>query len=822
MRSRSLFGLSAYIAIASFLSIQILSRTVSAKLEEKFTVDWPNQGERWEKYSNDEGKIYFWSETFKRSQWEDPRDALKVHEAREDIFGNAKEQEESERLQRQRQQQQTEEQRKFKEDEERRRITRIAYEEEQQRRSERDLVSRELDAHDGERIVREERERREREERKKLEEKKQEMNVERMRQEKTEAKERAEAMEKERLQRMEYVKKEKERKEELRKDTERKEKERIENERKKKGDDERQRLMRAAKLVEEETKKEEDLKRTKTTNEDSDTPKPFSYSATTTTTTSKNVEEDDDSTNKKKMKVARDDNSNNNNSKTKRDEHEAPNPLPDPEHHDDVNSDHALNIDDHEGAPKRHAPFVDGVVAQFFIFLVTTLTIWIKTMFRKFKEWQLAKELEKESDENENDIFHYGVEEPYGGGSGSPYGSPTRNRNGSRTSLLSMTSPVASVANDLEDQRVKYGGSAKKNSYYFSRRLSQSRIMMIDVSNAYGIFRKSRIIGMYFERLMKSTEIFFLARLFISFYYFNAAAEKYAYYVWRFKYYEFHKEHGFPRGQVDFPIGVPYGALLVVVITTLMVHDIKPSMCCVYLLFWDARESLYLFQEVFLGPKLVFNELAMKRLSVLGSTLLLLVNTIQSRRSLAAAAAVDGRDGLLFSKFGNPRTQRESFSSKLKSITLALARLALASAFLYVGWEQVSRIAKKDYAYYQEMYANGNGSATKKTAVGQDALKATDYQKDGHDSNWLLIQFILAMPLFLGLRTKFVCRLMALSLFLEACLSWDFWNAKTFMPEHARTHFVVNLSCAGGMLLLQMFGAGAYSFDSWLLPKKIV
>ena len=86
MRSRSLFGLSAYIAIASFLSIQILSRTVSAKLEEKFTVDWPNQGERWEKYSNDEGKIYFWSETFKRSQWEDPRDALKVHEAREDIF----------------------------------------------------------------------------------------------------------------------------------------------------------------------------------------------------------------------------------------------------------------------------------------------------------------------------------------------------------------------------------------------------------------------------------------------------------------------------------------------------------------------------------------------------------------------------------------------------------------------------------------------------------------------------------------------------------------------------------------------------------------
>ena len=43
------------------------------------------------------------------------------------------------------------------------------------------------------------------------------------------------------------------------------------------------------------------------------------------------------------------------------------------------------------------------------------------------------------------------------------------------------------------------------------------------------------------------------------------------------------------------------------------------------------------------------------------------------------------------------------------------------------------------------------------------------------------------------------------------------------MPEHARTHFVVNLSCAGGMLLLQMFGAAvSLSFDAFLLPKKIV
>ena len=490
----------------------------------------------------------------------------------------------------------------------------------------------------------------------------------------------------------------------------------------------------------------------------------------------------------------------------------APNPLPEPEHHDDVNPDHALNLDDHADVPKRHAPFVDGVVAQFFVFVVTTASIWLKTLFRKLGEYRAAKRRERE--ENEKEMLGETS-------SGSQiFGSPSRNSDNSRNNSV-FSSPVASnpsANHELEVQRVKHAGTPlKKRQFYASRRASQMRIMLIDVNNAQGIVQKWKILGMYFKRLMESSEVFFLARLFISFYYFNAAAEKYAYYVWRFKYYEFNKEHGFPRGQVDLPIGIPYGALLVVVVTTLMVHDIKPSMCCVYLLFWDARESIGLTKEVFFGPNgIAFNELAMKKLSVLGSTTLLLVNTIHSRRILAAQNT-DGRGGLLFSKSSHPRTNREvGKPSKLKSIVLALARLALASAFLYVGSEQVTRIAKNDMDAYTKMRENeargGGGTAD------EQHLR----QKDGHDSNWLLVQFVLALPLFLGLRTTFVCRLMALSLFLEAFLCWDFWNAQMLMPEHARTHFVVNLSCAGGMLLLQMFGAGAYSFDAFLLPKKIV
>ena len=825
-RSMSLFALIVAIVVQSSFTCVV----VNAILLEKFTVNYPQLNERWEKYQSEEGKVYFWSETNKKSQWEDPRENARAHEEEEklrrsgattttttttgnshfsdnDDSNNTNQQERLERARK-----------KYQEDEERRRQTRIAYEEEQQRKLEREQVRKELETNAGaERIMREAEERKREEERRKQEES---VDLEKMRREKMEAKERAERIERERLERMEYMKKEKERKEQLRRDTERKEKERIEMQKREmeKRKEERERLLRAAKLVEEEKEREEEKRRRETEGktgavgqqqQQENKPNPFSY--TTPKTPTESTKKGNDSTQKQQQQQQ---------------QHAAPNPLPEPEHHDDVNPDHALNLDDHVDAPKRHAPFVDGVVAQFFIFVVTTLSIWFKTLFRKIHEYRLAKQQEREENEKENEIVGGG-----GGGSGGSqiFGSPSRNRssngmmmngssNDSSRSNSVFNSPVASnpsANHDLEDQRVKYTTGGMKKRQYLSRRASQLRIMLIDVNNAQGIMRKWKILGMYFQRLMKSSEIFFLARLFISFYYFNAAAEKYAYYVWRFKYYEFNKEHGFPRGQVDLPIGVPYGALLVVVITTLMVHDIKPSMCCVYLLFWDMRESIGLTKEVFFGPNgIVFNELAMKKLSVLGSTTLLLVNTIHSRRSLAVQST-DGRDGLLFSKFGNPRTNREAKPSKLKSIALALARLALASAFIYVGWEQVTRIAKNDMDAYSKMKEN-------EATGGSGGSENEPQQKDGHDSNWLLVQFILAFPLFLGLRTKFVCRLMALSLFLEAFLSWDFWNARTLMPEHARTHFVVNLSCAGGMLLLQMFGAGVYSFDAFLLPKKIV
>ena len=74
-----LFALFIIVVQSSFTFV-----VVNAMLLEKFTVNYPQLNEQWEKYQNEEGKVYFWSETNKKSQWEDPRENARAHEEEEE------------------------------------------------------------------------------------------------------------------------------------------------------------------------------------------------------------------------------------------------------------------------------------------------------------------------------------------------------------------------------------------------------------------------------------------------------------------------------------------------------------------------------------------------------------------------------------------------------------------------------------------------------------------------------------------------------------------------------------------------------------------
>ena len=75
--------------------------------------------------------------------------------------------------------------------------------------------------------------------------------------------------------------------------------------------------------------------------------------------------------------------------------------------------------------------------------------------------------------------------------------------------------------------------------------------------------------------------------------------------------------------------------------------------------------------------------------------------------------------------------------------------------------------------------------------------------RDGHYNNWLLGQFVLGIPLAIGFKSEWAARALALTLFMEAFTCWNFWAAHQFRPDHARSHFVTNMACGGGLLLLQ-------------------
>ena len=99
---------------------------------------------------------------------------------------------------------------------------------------------------------------------------------------------------------------------------------------------------------------------------------------------------------------------------------------------------------------------------------------------------------------------------------------------------------------------------------------------------------------------------------------------------------------------------------------------------------------------------------------------------------------------------------------------------------------------------------------------------------DGHDVVWpKAVELLLSIPFTLGFRTRQVSRLLAASLVLEALYAWSWWRidgdgspfAQHRRALHYREHFMTNLATAGGLLLLQMVGAGKYTVDE-LLKKK--
>ena len=326
----------------------------------------------------------------------------------------------------------------------------------------------------------------------------------------------------------------------------------------------------------------------------------------------------------------------------------------------------------------------------------------------------------------------------------------------------------------------------------------------------------------------RAPELATVGRFLIAVYYFNLCADKYGEYAWRWRYREYAERYGLTNLASDTfgdtavtPSGFPWIAAFVVTCTTMMCQGVHPTRCSLFMLAYDVMDNIGLFLDVFATGKTALNELAMKKIAMFGCTCLLVAHHVKDGAGGGAKGGDQGGRGDANDPFaalamdddpfdtagdGNTgRRRRDERVGAKKSAALLAARCAMAALFFFVGSAQIKRIVARDFALF---------SSRKQTTP-----LAGGY-RDGHDNNWLLLEFALATPLAVGWGGHAVTRALTLTLFAEAFGCWRFWAPRTFRPDHARAHFVTNLACGGGLMLLRAFGAGRYTVDNYVHRNK--
>jgi uncharacterized membrane protein YphA (DoxX/SURF4 family) len=187
------------------------------------------------------------------------------------------------------------------------------------------------------------------------------------------------------------------------------------------------------------------------------------------------------------------------------------------------------------------------------------------------------------------------------------------------------------------------------------------------------------------------------------------------------------------------------------------------------------------------------NELMVKKVSMFGCIALVFVGAAPAGAGKASVA------GALTDE------RAPALASRRKSAVLLAGRLLMAALFLYVGTGQLARIRHRSQLWSHRVDPT-----------------------DGHDNLWLILELVLSLPFAVGYKLRPVTLALAATLAAEACSAWRFWRFRADAARgawalgkfiHARSHFVTNLSVAGGLLLLTGVGAGRYTVDR-LLTKK--
>lgn len=254
--------------------------------------------------------------------------------------------------------------------------------------------------------------------------------------------------------------------------------------------------------------------------------------------------------------------------------------------------------------------------------------------------------------------------------------------------------------------------------------------------------------------------------------------------------------------------------LLVTAASTLF--NLLPEIGLILLLVDVATDTLDLVVRILLTyitqGQIHVNELTAKKLSLLGVMALVSTHRWRTERARIAEraalssikqqpaklsnggshASADGSEGGLAAAT-EVAAVVEVVSVAVPSLLLLVGRLLMAFIFFYAGGTELIRLLVP--------------------------MRLSDLDPhDPHNIVWpKLVEFCLAVPFCLGLRTAFASRALAVTLLLEALTCWQFWMQRDMQVRlHSREHASVNVALAGGLLLVQEVGGGKYAFDELL------
>ena len=313
-----------------------------------------------------------------------------------------------------------------------------------------------------------------------------------------------------------------------------------------------------------------------------------------------------------------------------------------------------------------------------------------------------------------------------------------------------------------------------------TRGLAEARGVVAGVRRSRDVREAMRKVDSALQQLDESPGVRRLARGLVCLFFVNLVAEQWA--RWAF----FRSPEG-AQIALRRPAGFPpppfpaFGVGLVLPAALLCIVGVRvPATAAVLLLdmLRDSSAPLVTQLRLLVAAGVPPNELFMKKVAICGCVALVIAHELKGKGNFTGQ--------LLEARLDPAR----------KAAFLLAGRVMLGMLFVFSGVAQVRRLAARDFT----LFWNDSG-----------------HHDDEHDNNWLLAQFVLAVPFALGFQTRSVARILSACLALEAALCWQFWSprfASWEYREHVRLHFVTNLSLCGGLTLLQSFGAGKYSLDS--------